>query len=353
MRFFRCVDRCVKKVPAGWAILPLFLGIILNIAIKEPTSSKQYDGYIGVARIIITVVLMVLIFVMCTKINFRKVGKPLLYRGGMLLGLKLLISAGLTFILIAIVGKTGTIIGISAVAVIVALSTVNVMLFAAIGRSYGEEDDVPSIAPLFLTNGPLFTVLVLSASGVANVDIMAIMYPLIAMVAGILVGNVFPKFVPYLAKGVPFIMPVFMLLLGTTISAWQAIQGGAQGLVLGVIALAAGILAFFVSRLYMGKGRRSPVAMSTGTVGATAISIPAFIANFGGISQELATSAASQIAGAVIITAIFAPIITMLLFKWEQRRRIKNNIPPIITQCEAECACVIPAPETQETVENN
>ena len=123
-----------------------------------------------------------------------------------------------------------------------------------------------------------------------------------------------------------------MLLIGTTVSIMTAVRGGAQGLLLGVITLVlTGIVSFFVSRFYMGKGKFSPNAIANGTTAGTSVSIPAFMAASAGFSDELVATATAQIAGSMLITAIIAPILVALFFKWEQKRREKNEIAQIVT----------------------
>jgi 2-keto-3-deoxygluconate permease len=155
------------------------------------------------------------------------------------------------------------------------------------------------------------------------------------MMLGIAVGNLFPKIQPYLFKMAVAILPVFSLLLGTTISLITALRGGAQGLLLGLVTLAfTGLLTYFISGIYMGKNKRSPMAVGAGTTAGNAIIVPTFIAGLSGIPDEIIAvtgHATAQIAGSMIFTAIFAPILVSLLFKYEQKRRDRLGIAKIIT----------------------
>jgi len=325
--------KIIKKIPAYIMTVPLFLGIMINLILNATMSEESYTGYTDVVGTITTVLMAILVFGICSQLNFRKLGKSVV-RGGILLVFKFGMSAVIGVSVGLIFGSTGF-WGLSALAVVAAMSNANTALFAGISQTYGEEPDTPSLMVLCLCNSPAFTLIVLVASGFSQVNVFQLLLPIIPMALGIAVGNIWPKIQPVLYKAAGAILPVFALLLGTTISLLQALQGGAQGLLLGLATLIfTGLLAFFVSRIYMGKGKFSPMAAGIGTTAGTAILTPSFIASIGGVSDETAAQATTQVAGSMILTAILAPILVALLFKYEQKRREKNGVEKIVTAAE-------------------
>jgi len=323
----------IQKIPAYIMTVPLFLGIMINLILDASMSEGSYKSYTDVVGTISTVLMAILVFGVCSQLNFRKLGKSFV-RGGVLLIYKFAISALIGVSVGLVFGPAGF-LGISALAIVAGMSNANTALFAGISQTYGEEPDTPSLMVLCLCNSPAFTLIVLVASGLAQVDFIQLLLPIIPMALGILVGNIWPKIQPILYKSALATLPVFALLLGTTISLLQALQGGAQGLLLGLATLIlTGLLAFFVSRVYMGKGKYSPMAAGLGTTAGTAIMTPAFIASIGGAAEEIAASATAQIAGSMIFTAALAPVLVAMLFRYEQKRRKKRGVEQIVTAAQ-------------------
>jgi 2-keto-3-deoxygluconate permease len=330
------VIKIFKKIPGAIVIIPMFVGMLLLLIIDASLSESAYLAYKNVVIYISNALMILLVFWICSQLDFRKVSKSL-SRGVVLLSLKFIIGATLAIITIRLFGSAG-IFGISALAIVAAITNPNTALFAGIATQYGEEEDAPSIMVLCFGHGPFFTLLVLAASGLVNVDIFTMLIPLLPMILGVVVGNLFPKLQPYLLKMAGATLPIFALLLGTTISLTTALQGGVQGLLLGLVTLIlTGVLAFFVSRIYMGKNKFSPVAIGTGTTAGNAIIVPIFIAGLNDIPYEIVSvsgQATAQIAGSMIFTAIFAPILVAVFFRYEQKRREKLGIEMIKTYTE-------------------
>ena len=314
-------------------MVPLFVGMLIHLIMEASMSEVTFNNYRDIIVSTSNVLLMLLVFGICSQLNFKKVGGSL-KRGAVLLSLKFFVAAGLAILVVVLVGPAGF-LGISALAIVAAISNPNTALFAGIATQYGEDEDAPAIMILCLGNGPFFSLLVLSASGLLSVDFLTMIIPLFPMILGIAVGNVAAKLQPYLLKMTVIILPIFALMLGTTISIITALRGGAQGLLLGFVTLVlTGLLAYFISGIYMGKGKRSPMAAGAGTTAGNAIMVPTFIAGLSGISDEIiavANQAVAQVAGSMIFTAIFAPIVVSLVFKYEQKRREKLGFERIVT----------------------
>ena len=322
-----------KKIPAAIVIVPLFVGMLIHLIMETSMSEMAFANYNDIIVNISNVLLMLLVFGICSQLNFKKVGSSL-KRGAVLLSLKFFVAAVLAILVVVFAGPAGF-LGISALAIVAAISNPNTALFAGIAKQYGEDEDAPAIMILSLGNGPFFSLLILSASGLLSVDFLTMLIPLLPMILGIMVGNLIPRAQPYLLKMTIIILPIFALILGTTISVITALRGGAQGLLLGFVTLVlTGILAYFISGVYMGKGKRSPMAAGAGTTAGNAIMVPAFIAGLSGTSDEIiaaSNQAVAQVAGSMIFTAIFAPLVVSMVFKYEQRRREKLGIERIVT----------------------
>ena len=319
------VIKIIKMIPGYIMIIPLFIGMIIHLSLDS--GGVDLTGYTDVVGWITTGLMAVLVFGICAKLNFRKLGTPF-KRGGVLLGVKFIVSALVGLAVGLFFGAEGF-WGISVMAMVAAMSCANLALFAGLGQTYGDKHDIPSLMVLAPCLSPAFTIIVLAIGGFTDVNIQAmdIILPIIPMVLGILVGNLWPKVQPILYKIAGATLPVFSLLLGTTISFKVALTGGAQGLILGVIVLATGLIAFFLSRLYMGKGKNSPMAAGIGITAGSAIMIPTAIEKLGLVTGDIIMQATAQIAGSMIITVFLCPIIVAVLFKWEKKRRAAKGIP--------------------------
>ena len=121
-------------------------------------------------------------------------------------------------------------------------------------------------------------------------------------------GNLFPFIKNLLVPGANPAIAVIGFQLGASMSLSSFITGGISGILLGLITLfIVGPITFAFERLCGGNGK---AAVACSTIAGTAMTTPVALAEVAPRYVELAPTAYAQIATAVIITAIMAPILT-------------------------------------------
>ena len=62
-----------KKIPAAVVIIPLFIGMLINLVLNTTLSQPAFDKYSGIVSKTSIVLLMALVFGLCSQLNFKKI----------------------------------------------------------------------------------------------------------------------------------------------------------------------------------------------------------------------------------------------------------------------------------------
>ena len=150
--------------------------------------------------------------------------------------------------------------------------------------------------------------IILGVSGLANIPLGTIVGSILPLVIGMVLGNLFPFIKNLLVPGANPAIAVIGFQLGASMSLSSFITGGISGILLGLVTLfVVGPITFVFERLCGGNGK---AAVACSTIAGTAMTTPVALAEVAPRYAELAPTAYAQIATAVIITAIMAPILT-------------------------------------------
>ena len=142
--------------------------------------------------------------------------------------------------------------------------------------------------------------------GLANIPVGTIVGSILPLVIGMVLGNLFPFIKNLLVPGTNPAIAVIGFQLGASMSLSSFITGGISGILLGLITLfVVGPVTFAFERLCGGNGK---AAVACSTIAGTAMTTPVALAEVAPRYAELAPTAYAQIATAVIITAVAAPI---------------------------------------------
>ena len=142
----------------------------------------------------------------------------------------------------------------------------------------------------------------------AFIPLGTIVGSILPLVIGMVLGNLFPFIKNLLVPGANPAIAVIGFQLGASMSLSSFITGGISGILLGLITLfIVGPITFAFERLCGGNGK---AAVACSTIAGTAMTTPVALAEVAPRYAELAPTAYAQIATAVIITAIMAPILT-------------------------------------------
>ena len=220
----------LKKVPAGMMIVPLLIGAILNtfcssvLQVGSLTTATFSNAGAATAMGIQLVCLG-------TTLRFNEIGS-VFKRGGVLLISKFVAGAVIGIVVGKVFGTNGF-LGLSALAVICAVTNSNGSVYLSLMQSYGDEVDCGAMALLSLNDGPFFTLVAMGASGLANIPILSILAAITPIIVGMILGNLDKSFSDFLAPAGPILIPFVGLTLGAGIDLSAVIKGGPSGVLLG------------------------------------------------------------------------------------------------------------------------
>jgi 2-keto-3-deoxygluconate permease len=289
-------------------IVPLFIGVILNtffpavLNIGGLTTSlaKGSGALIGA-------------FLLCmgAGINFKSTAMAL-KKGAAVTLTKFLVGALLGIVVAKFFGDEG-IFGLSALAIISAMTNSNGGLFAALTGEFGDETDVGAIAILSVNDGPFLTMVALGTAGLANLPLLPLVGVILPLIIGVLLGNLDEDLRAFLLKGGMILIPFFAFALGAGLNLQTIIEAGLPGVLLGIVTtFFGGIFNVMADRAVGGSGVCGAAASSTA---GNAVATPAAITLIDPSVAPIVSVATSQIAAAVVTTIILTPILTQLVAK--------------------------------------
>ena len=178
----------LNKVPAGMMVIPLLLGSIIATLFPQ---ALQIGGLTTAvfSSVGTNTLLGALLFCMGTTLQVKDMPK-VLKRGGVLLLSKFAIGAVLGILVGKLFGAEGF-LGLSALAIVSAVTNSNGSIYLTLVNNYGDEADAGCFPLLALNDGPFFTLLALGASGLANIPVMTLVAAIIPVALGMLVGGGF------------------------------------------------------------------------------------------------------------------------------------------------------------------
>lgn len=317
----------IQKIPGGLMIVPLFLGVLMNTFIPQilqvgGLTTAMFSSAGTNTTIAIT------LFCVGAQIDFRQAGE-VLKRGTVLMLSKFLAGAVLGVGIAHLCGMSG-IMGISAIAIVAAVTNSNAGLYMSLTSIYGDEKDLGAQSVLSINDGPFLTMLVFGATGLADVPVMALLAAIGPVLVGMVLGNLDRDIAKFLQNGPTFMIPFFSFCLGAGISIKTLATGGLPGIMLGV--LSAGVSGLFCILGDKFINRRPGYAGAA--IASTAGNAAATPAMFAAAVPEMAPyveSATAQCACAVIVTLILIPLMTnWAVKKWgsaaefEERKAAKT-----------------------------
>lgn len=311
--------KTVQKIPGGMMVVPLLLGATINTFFPQALQIGSFTT----ALFKNSALALIALFVLCagSQIDIKQAGMPL-YKGVALTTVKFLVGAILGWLVGRFFGEAG-VLGITPLAIIAALTNSNGGLFAALAGEYGDATDVGAISILSLNDGPFFTMIALGAAGLASIPFKAFIAVLVPIVIGFILGNVDEDWKKFLAPGQSLLIPFFAFPLGAALDFKTIIKAGVPGLLLGfAVVILTGLAGYYTYILFGGK---KAVGAAIGTTAGNAVATPAAIAAVDPKLANIAPVATAQIAAAVIITAIFCPLLVSYLSKRDRAKLNKTN----------------------------
>jgi 2-keto-3-deoxygluconate permease len=318
MRIYKAINR----VPGGLMVVPLFIGMIINtffpnlLKIGGFTEALSGSGY--------QTVLGMYLFTVGTKMTFRAAPKMLL-RGLGIMSAK--VGVATLFALIVAKFFGGYVLGLSTLAIMVAMSDTNGGMFLALTSVMGDKEDAGTYVIQSIETGPFLTMIIFVGAGLAKIPYLDMVSVVAPIIAGAILGNLDEDLRVFFALHEPIIVPFMAFTLGQRINLRSVATAGFSGILLGVTVLVVtGFICIIVDRLLGGTGIAGAAASSTA---GNSAAVPQAVALADPSYALIAPAATIQVAASVIVTAIGTPLLTSWWFKRVQRQR-NAAAPPVI-----------------------
>jgi 2-keto-3-deoxygluconate permease len=229
------IKRTIERVPGGMMLVPLVLGAILNTV--APDTGKFFGSFTGSLFTGLTPLLAV--FYVCLGATLDIKTTPYIARkGGILLASKISLAAIVGIVAARVLGQgpvTGGIFaGLSALALVAALSDTNGGLYMSLMGQFGRNKDVGAYSVMSLESGPFLTMVILGVAGLSAFPWQTLLGAILPLLLGMVLGNLDPAMRKFLAPLVPAMIPFLGLTLGLTLNLGAVWEAGLLGLALGV-----------------------------------------------------------------------------------------------------------------------
>ena len=301
----------LQKLPGGMMLVPLILGSLLSTF--APGFLEMGSFTTALFKNSAMPLIALLILATGAQINVQQ-SAGVFGRCGVLLLFKTFIPALLIVGYGFLFGRDG-LFGVSLLAAMVAFTNSNGGLWLALAGQYGNEEDRGAYIASGLNDGPFFTLLALGLSGHANVPWQAIVGAIIPFVVGFVWGNLDRKFAEMMKPTGAITIPFFAFALGTGIKLDALATGGMTGVLLGIaVAVVTGWLAF-VGYRFLVRNSNPGIGFAAGTTAGNAVSTVAVVVQADSSFLSYQGLATAQVAAAVLVTALLAPIFTHYMCK--------------------------------------
>jgi 2-keto-3-deoxygluconate permease len=310
------IKKTVEMIPGGLMVVPLSLGSVIYtfspglLEIGGFTTALFKEG----ANTLIGAFLLC----MGAGIAIRTTPRVLL-KGTAITLSKFFVALVLGWGINYFFGSNG-IWGLSALAVIAAMSNTNGGLYAALAGTYGDRSDIGAIAVISINDGPFLTMIAVGATGMANISLLNLVSVIAPILIGMILGNLDEDLRKFLVGGGPLLIPFFAFALGAGLDLENILKAGFPGVFLGVLTtFLGGSFNILADKWSGGTGVAGAAASSTA---GNAVATPQAVVLADPSLAGVAALATPLVAASSITTAILTPLLTWMVF-----RKRKNGKP--------------------------
>lgn len=317
------IKKAVDRVPGGLMLVPLLLGAVVHTFAPK---AGAYFGSFTNGLITGTVpILSVWFFCMGATIDLRATG-TVLRKSGTIVVTKALVAWAVTLACTYFIPddgvKTGLFAGMSILAITAAMDMTNGGLYAAVMQQYGTKEEAGAFVLTSIESGPLVSMLILGAAGVASFDGRLFVGAVLPFVIGFALGNLDKQLRELFGSCVVALIPFFGFALGCGIDLAVVFKSGLPGVILGLAVIVVTGIPLILADKWIGGGNGAAGLAASSTAGA-AVANPAIIGEMIPKFKPLVPAATALVATSCLITAILVPILTAM---WA--RRFGNYQPP-------------------------
>lgn len=302
------IKKTIERVPGGMMVVPMFISATINTFAPQVF---QIGGFVTAIMNNHNVFIGAFLLCMGAGMTWKSAPKALKI-GGVTTLTKFAFSVVLGLLVNKLFGPSG-LFGLSALAIISAVSNTNGGLYSALTAEFGSKEEMGAISVISLNDGPFLTMIALGVSGLANIPFMELIGVIVPIVVGMILGNLDSDMREFLTKGGGIMIPFMALAMGTRLNFGMILTAGPMGVVLGLITVGlGGALNIFADRITGGTGVAGAACSSTA---GNAVGVPMAIAAVDITLETAAAIATPYVAASMITTAICAPILTTYIYK--------------------------------------
>ena len=304
----------MNRLPGGAMLIPLILGSIVGTFAPEALGIGSFTT--ALFKNSAGPLIALLIFSTGMQITVRNSG-PVLAHTGVILLCKTLLPALLVTMLGLMVGKDGF-AGVSLLALLTIVANSNGGIWLAFTGKYGDWRDQGAYIASAVNDGPFFVLLFLGVSGLADIPVLLMVAAVLPLIIGMVIGNLDPKWTAVMKPTGAIVIPFFAFALGTGINLKAIVTGGAVGMIVGVVCcLLTGAMVYIGYKSLLKRGKQSGIGFAAGTTAGNAVITPEIVAQADPSMLPYVQTATAQVAAAVLVSAVLAPLAAAWVLKRE------------------------------------
>jgi 2-keto-3-deoxygluconate permease len=295
----------IQAIPAGLILIPMLLASLLNTFVPQLLQLGNPAGAIFSGKGTMTIVGAVLVFAGIQTKAAEVL--PALKRGGILVGVKLLIDIAAGILIMTYFGPEG-ILGIPAVAWVACLASCNPGIYIALMNNFGDQADKATFAILNIVGLPFVPVCILGFAGTFSIDYTSILATCIPFFVGMLLGSLDDHIRDFTKNGTSLMLPFMGFCLGSGVNLAAALDSWWLGLVLylAYMVLQLPPLLLIDRRLLKQRGH---AAAAICCVAGLSLTVPSIMAGADAAYQPFLETATAQLSFAVVISAFATPLL--------------------------------------------